>query len=107
MKKIIISLTFCVGVWLISVPTIEAKDIWAGQADNGDTVYVRSETVYNDGVNFGCQVKAFINRSQTYEYINFYFGLDTNGNWFCMEDGQNYPLVGYRIGVFNVAKSLR
>ena len=96
----------CGGLFL-SIPSAEAVDVWACTTTNGDKAYVESETVYNDGANFGCKVKLYYARTSAWHVEDFYFGLDENGHWFCMRNGHTDPLIGSNVSIFNVAKQYR
>lgn len=112
MKIFLLAIALFLGTSMFSPLSAEAEDVWAMTAANGDMAYVMTETVYNDGDNFGCKAKSLYSQgggraSKTWHIETYYFGLDDSGNWYCYRNGKLTDLTGGDRAIFNTAMKYR
>ena len=111
MKKGLFSVLAAAGIALgslfVAPGTVSAEDVWAATTANGDRAYVVSESVYNQGNGFGCNVKMYTHRSNSWSTEAFYFGQDENGKWFLYRNNKLEPTWGFERNVFEVASRYR
>lgn len=107
MARCVLACGIFLGGQMATGTSAEAADVWAFTATNGDRAYVMTETVYNDGANFGCKVKLYYSRDASWHTDNFYFGLDEYDRWFAMRNGHYDTLTGVTKAIFDVARQYR
>lgn len=111
MKKGLLSLmaagSICFGSMFLFPDRASAEDVWAATTGNGDRAYVVSESVYNQGNGFGCDVKLYTNSRRSWHTEAFFFGQDENGNWFLYRNNKLESTWGFEREVFKVASRYR